>query len=337
MSTHTHTHTQRRRLDPAAIDAHVVAAAAEVIRRGGLVAFPTETVYGLGADGANETAVRAIFEAKGRPSDNPLILHAAGLAMAKRCTAAWPDAAGCLAAAFWPGPLTLVLPKAATVPDAVTAGGPTVAVRMPSHPVAWALIAAVGRPLAAPSANRSNRISPTTADHVLATLNGRIPLVLDAGPTTAGIESTVVDLTGPPRILRPGTVTAAQLAAVLGQPVTAAADDPARRRSPGTSERHYAPRTRLALDADGESLRQAVAGGAHVARLRWGVPADVTDKAVRLPADAAAAARGLYAALHELDAAGADVILVDPLPAGDEWVAVADRLRRAAAQETEVP
>src|SRR4051794_39087740 len=194
-----------------------VAVAAAVLHRGGLVAFPTETVYGLGANALDAAAVARIFAAKGRPATNPLIVHVAAAEHVWSVAADWPAVAARLAERFWPGPLTLVLPKAAAVPDAVTAGGPTVAVRVPAHPVALALLRAAGVPLAAPSANRSTELSPTTAGHVLHGLGGRIDLVLDAGPTAGGIESTVLDVTtNPPRLLRPGLVTPAMIEAVIG-------------------------------------------------------------------------------------------------------------------------
>src|SRR5262245_52423466 len=187
-------------VSPESPEAQAIARAAVVLRAGGLVAFPTETVYGLGANALDATAVRRIFTAKGRPANNPLIVHVAGAAHVGRVAAAWPALAARLAERFWPGPLTLILPRSAAVPDEVTAGGPTVAVRVPAHPVARALLEAAGVPVAAPSANRSTQLSPTTAAHVLRGLNGRIDLLLDGGPTAGGLESTVLDLTTePPR------------------------------------------------------------------------------------------------------------------------------------------
>lgn len=347
-------------------DDPILARAADILLRGGLVAFPTETVYGLGADASNESAVRRIFEAKGRPADNPLIVHVEDEAAARALAAEWPQAAGRLAAAFWPGPLTLVVWKLPVVPDAVTGGGPTVALRVPAHPVARALLRATGRPLAAPSANRSSRLSPTTAEHVLRDLAGRIDLVLDGGPTAGGIESTVLDVTvAPPLVLRPGPIAPRALEAVVGpvrvpehgsqagelaeanvgesSPGRAALRSPGRAalRSPGLLSRHYAPRARLELIARGDSvrLRELAAGGARVGWLGFAGAAPATCAGpeaaritrVELPAGADAYAARLYAALHALDAAGVDVILVERPPDGEEWLAVRDRLRRAAA------
>lgn len=332
-----------------------IARAAEVLRCGGLVAFPAETVYGLGADALNEAAVRRIFEAKGRPAANPLIVHVADVAAARGLAAEWPAMAERLAARFWPGPLTLVLWKQPFVPDVVTGGGPTVAVRVPAHPVAQALLRATGRPLAAPSANRSSRLSPTTADHVLRDLAGRIELVLDSGPTPGGIESTVLDVTAsPPLILRPGPIAPRELHAVVGEVrVLERATQSGRlgeqpgelpgepMRSPGLLSRHYAPRARLELVPPGDParLRELIAGGSKVGWLGFGAggPAAIeireADRITRvtLPACAAEYAARLYAALHALDACGVDVILVERPPEGEEWLAVRDRLQRAAA------
>jgi L-threonylcarbamoyladenylate synthase len=323
-----------RRLDGQ--DARDVAAAAELLRDGGLVAFPTETVYGLGADGRSEAAVARIFAAKGRPADNPLILHVADFEAAAALWEAEPARlarARGLAEAFWPGPLTLVLPKAAGIPDNVTAGQDTVAVRVPDHPVALALLRAFGGPLAAPSANRSGRPSPTTAAHVLATLDGRIDAVLDGGATTVGVESTVLALAGArPRILRPGDVTGEHLAPFLPDLDTGAPAPADLARSPGLRHRHYAP--------EGVALRLADAGAIADA---WDGPAAILCRAEtaarlgpraapleQLPDDAAGFARGLYAALHRLETSGAVQALAERPPAAPAWDAVRDRLRRAA-------
>jgi L-threonylcarbamoyladenylate synthase len=327
---------------PAATDA-ALDRATEVLRRGGLVAIPTETVYGLAADALDEEAVDGIFRAKGRPAGNPLIVHVADAAMARSLSAAWPVAAEALAAAFWPGPVTLVVPKGRQVPAIVTAGGDTVALRCPAHPLARRLIERSGIPLAAPSANRSERLSPTTAHHVLASLGNRIDLILDAGPAAEGIESTVVDCTtSPPRILRPGPVAAAAIEAVLGGPVAVgpaaeSAGGPA--RSPGQLPRHYCPRTPLELPADPPArVAELVAAGQRVG---WLVLADAEAArrlaasgdlvAVPMPADPAGYARSLYAILHALDERQLDRIVADPPPAGDAWQAVRDRLSRAAS------
>ena len=341
-------------VDPDASDPHTadaIAEAAVVLRRGGLVAFPTETVYGLGADALDADAVRRIFAAKGRPSFNPVIAHVADVDGARALAAAWPDAADRLAAACWPGPLTLVLPKRAHVPDALTAGLPAVALRVPAHPVARALVRAAGVPVAAPSANRYTELSPTTAAHVVRGLGARVDLVLDGGPTGVGIESTVIDLTGvargdgPPRLLRPGTLDPARLAAVLGVPLAAAeaAAGDAPRLAPGMVARHYAPRAavwlfdaaaRPAVAARLAAWRAAGAGGRAGALLLapWdaalGTGPDVVDL---LPDDPAGYARALYAALHALDDVGCAVALVERPPDAPAWAGVRDRLARAAA------
>lgn len=308
----------------------VLARAAECLRAGRIVAFPTETVYGLGASALDAAAVRRVFAAKGRPATNPLIVHVAGVDEARRVVADWPAVAQSLAERFWPGPLTLVLPRGPAVVDEVTAGGTTVAVRSPAHPVAQALLRACGLPLAAPSANRSTEVSPTTAQHVLQSLGDRVDMVIDGGPCPGGIESTVVDITcDPPRLLRPGLVTVTMLEAVVGRVRVVDKPTAGPARSPGMMERHYAPRTPLELagtDRVVELLRQQQ-------RVAWvthtGV--DIAGTEVRrLPSDAAGYAARLYAALHDLDATGVAAIVVEPPPAGDDWLAVRDRLQRAA-------
>ena len=332
--------TEVLRVDPEAPAADAVARAAAVLRAGGLVAFPTETVYGLGASALDGAAVTRLFAAKGRPSNNPLIVHVADGADAVRVAASWPTAAARLAERFWPGPLTLVLPRRPEVPDVVTAGGPTVAVRVPSHPVAQALIRAAGVPVAAPSANRSGYISPTRAEHVLRGLDGRIEIVLDAGPVPGGIESTVLDLTGDlPRLLRPGLVSPAEIEAVVGPIVRPQAKpEPSEGPlpSPGLLSRHYAPQAPLELaDDDGrarvEELRDA---GRQVGWLTFGAPEVAGVTVVAMPRDAAGYAAQLYAALHALDGAGVDRIIVAWPPESEEWLAVRDRLRRAATPAT---
>lgn len=235
--------TQIFKVDPENPDQRLIAAAAQLIQAGEVVAFPTETVYGLGANGLDPTAVTKIFAAKGRPADNPLILHISSVRDLEQVVVKIPPLAQALIQRFWPGPLTLVLPKKTGVPDAVTAGLPTVAVRMPAHPVAQALITATGLPIAAPSANISGRPSPTLAGHVWADLNGRIAAILDGGPTGIGLESTVVDLSGDsPCLLRPGGVSREELEAVIG-PVGFAVEPGATQtpKAPGMKYRHYAP------------------------------------------------------------------------------------------------
>lgn len=333
-----------------------IAEAAAVLRRGGLVAFPTETVYGLGANALDPAAVARIFAAKGRPPANPVIVHIATANQAPLVAdlraltqPGSPEFVARLAERFWPGPLTLVLPKTAAVPDIVTAGGPTVAVRVPAHPVALALLRAVGVPLAAPSANRSTELSPTTAEHVLRGLEGRIELILDGGPTSGGIESTVLDLTtNPPRLLRPGLVSPQQIEAVIG-PITRQSEPEASAtgmtkspvanasgsvlRSPGLMAKHYAPRAPLELaDDDGRSRVEALArAGQLIGWLTWPGMGDFAGSVrVEMPADLGGYAARLYAALHELDAASVERIVVARLPDGEEWLAIRDRLRRAA-------
>jgi L-threonylcarbamoyladenylate synthase len=324
-------------VDPLHPQAERIAQAAAVLRAGGLVAFPTETVYGLGAHALDAAAVGRIFAAKGRPAHNPLIVHVAAAADVGKVAADWPASAARLAERFWPGPLTLVLPKKAQVPDVVTAGGPTVAVRVPAHPVALALLEAAGVPVAAPSANRSSRLSPTRAAHVLRDLEGRIDLVLDGGPCAGGIESTVLDLTAdPPRLLRPGLVSLAELEATLGPlALPAGVTEGSALPSPGMLSRHYAPRTPLECVAGGgrERVEELCRQGCRVGWVPWGLPlATPSGVVVRtLRADPAGYAAGLYAALHDLDAAGLDRIVVGLPPDTVEWQAVRDRLRRASA------
>jgi L-threonylcarbamoyladenylate synthase len=328
-------HTEVLAVDAHAPQADRIARAAAVLRGGGLVAFPTETVYGLGALALDADAVRRIFAAKGRPANNPLIVHVAEIAEAVAIAAEWPDAAERLARRFWPGPLTLIVLRGGAVPDVTTAGGLTVAIRVPAHPVALALLRAVGAPVAAPSANRSSELSPTRADHVLRGLHGRIDLVLDGGPTTAGIESTVLDLTmSPPRLLRPGLIGPAELEAVVG-PISrhAALNVGEALPSPGMLPRHYAPRTPMECSADGRArVAELLRAGARIGWLTWTAPGLAATGLVaqRMPADPAGYAAHLYAALHTLDDAGVDRIIVDMPPEAEAWLAVRDRLGRAA-------
>ncbi|MDP1892146.1 MAG: L-threonylcarbamoyladenylate synthase [Gemmatimonadaceae bacterium] len=327
----------RHRVDPERPSPQVISAAAEVIRRGGLVAFPTETVYGLGADALSEAAILALFAAKGRPSYNPIIAHVASADHALTLVTHWPAAAGQLAATFWPGPLTLVLPKAPHVPLALTAGRDTVAVRMPAHPVALALIRTADRPIAAPSANRFTELSPTTADHVERGLGAHVEMILDSGPTPVGIESTVVDLSGlSPVLLRPGTLSRAALEQVLGVPLAdpvPAAHATEARPAPGMTDRHYAPRARVMLtQASGVAavITREIAAGKRVGAIVIGADATGTAALQRLSPDAAGYARGLYAALHAMDEAACDIACVELPPDAPEWAGVNDRLRRAA-------
>lgn len=315
-------------------DMAAIARAARVLQSGGLVVFPTETVYGLGANALDASAVARIFDAKGRPATNPLIVHVASVQQTKELVAQWPDTAQRLADRFWPGPLTLVLPKASHVPDIVTAGGPTVAIRMPAHPVALALLRACALALAAPSANRSTELSPTLPEHVLRSLGDRINLLLDAGPTPGGIESTVLDvIVDPPRLLRPGLVTVAELESVVGS-IATTSDEAGIARSPGQMPRHYAPRTPLEVVSDSRSRVEQL--NREGKRVGWLTHRDQGEVAgvlrILLPGDTVSYSAQLYAALHQLDAAGLDRIVVETPPPGDDWLAVHDRLRRASFQ-----
>jgi L-threonylcarbamoyladenylate synthase len=314
--------------------------AAELLRAGEVVALPTETVYGLAASALDPRAVERIFQVKGRPAHNPIIVHVASLDMAKRCVASWPALASRLAKAFWPGPLTLVLPRAKDIPSIITAGGMTVGVRWPSHPFIQAVIRECGFPLAAPSANPSNQISPTTAEHVRKSLGDRIRLIVDGGQAQVGLESTVLDISGlPPRLLRPGMIHEQALLAVTGELVLGASESTEVLKSPGLLRKHYSPKAKLVVwswrDEAELKVRSAEFGvrssRVHVvAHTR--IPAGAGFGRVSvIPHDAAAFARAIYAELHQCDEAGAELIVVEALPDAPEWRAIADRLRRAAA------
>lgn len=298
--------------------------AAQALWDGGLVALPTETVYGLGAHALDPAAVARIYAAKGRPATNPLIVHVADLDAARALTSVWPPEADLLARAFWPGPLTLVLPRAAHVPDATTAGADTVALRIPAHPTALALLRASGVPIAAPSANRSNHISPTTAHHVVDSLGDRVDMIIDAGPCAVGIESTIVSLVGPPTILRPGMISLDQLQAIL--PNTRHKNAPvAHISAPGQLLVHYAPDKPTSLIPAYQAPHPGAAlltyGSAHGA---------TSPNTIALPDDPEGYARGLYSALHALDHTDATHICIHEPPAGEPWAAILDRLQRAA-------
>lgn len=313
-----------------------IRAAAEVLRAGGLVAFPTETVYGLGANALDPAAVARIFEAKGRPATNPVIVHVARASDVRNVCAEWPATAARLAERFWPGPLTLVVPKGGAVPEIVTAGGSTVAVRCPNHPVARLLIEFAGVPVAAPSANRSTELSPTRAEHVVKSLNGRIDFVLDGGPCSGGIESTVLDVTGGvPRVLRPGLISAPQIAEVVGRvEVGASAEGVA--RSPGMMARHYSPRTPLVLVANEDDgidvLGRFLPTQQPVCWLNLGPTRCYLPGAlvVSVPNDPDAYSAMLYRELHVAEENGYAIIATLP-PDTPEWAGVRDRLLRAAA------
>ena len=297
--------------------------AAERIRGGGLVAFPTETVYGLGANALDAEAVARIYALKGRPATSPLIVHVASIEMARTLAAEWPPEAEELARKYWPGPLTLVLPKAPAIPGIVTAGLPTVGLRMPNHPLALALIEGAGVPIAAPSANRFMQLSPTIAQHVVDAFGDAAP-VLDGGPCQVGIESTVVSITGGKvTLLRPGMIAFPQLepAAAPGASSASAAHP-----APGMHERHYSPRTPLYLVTGPEQLPDGA--GAYV----WHEKPAHAPSQVHMPADPDDYAARLYTVLHELDREGRPWIAVEMPPDTPAWAAVLDRLKRAAAR-----
>lgn len=313
-------------------DDPAIAAAAEAIRRGELVALPTETVYGLGANAMSAAAVERIYAAKGRPATNPLIVHVDSPAMARTVVAEWPELAERLAAAFWPGPLTLVLPRRPEVPR-VTAGGlDSVGVRVPAHPIARALIRAAGVPIAAPSANPYMGVSPTTAAHVAAGLGERPVLILDGGPSQVGLESTVLDLTRPvPTVLRPGGLPVARLREVLGRVDLLEASAGAHLPSPGLAERHYAPRARVELlepDALWPAVRSA---SGRVGVMAFSAPEAAPGRIALMPDDPEAYGARLYAELHAFDAAGIEHLFIEQPPDSEAWLAVRDRLRRAAS------
>jgi len=292
-----------------------LARAAALIRAGELVAFPTETVYGLGANALDPAAIEKIYAAKGRPPESPLIVHVDSIEMARSLVREWPENAEKLAQRFWPGPLTLVLPKRPQVPDRVTAGLDTVGVRMPDHRIALALIKEAGLPLAAPSANPFRGLSPTTAEHVRRAMGDRVAMILDGGPTTIGIESTVLSLAGPDAVLlRPGMVTESQIEEVIGPVRVLQGAREGAHPSPGLHRKHYSPQTPLML-VDGGQL-----------------PATGRGILIHMPKDPREYAAVLYQRLHQADLEGWDWIALERPPAGDEWAAIRDRLERAAAR-----
>ncbi len=316
-----------------------IAEAGRLLREGRLVAFPTETVYGLGADAFNPLAVARIFEVKNRPTFDPIIVHIADVAQLADLVKEVPETAWRLIEKFWPGPLTLVLPKTGKVPDIVTAGLLTVAVRMPAHPVALALIRAAGRPVAAPSANPFGYLSPTTAEHVRDQLDGRVDLILDGGPCPVGVESTVLDLTADvPTVLRPGGLAVEDLERVIG-PVRVAAAPAERPKSPGQLERHYSPRTPLVLFADRAYPDPAGrrAGLLLLARPAEPPPGFAAVEWLSETGDLREAAANLFAALHRLDRANLDIIYAQAVPEVGLGRAIMDRLRKAAAGPVDGP
>ena len=310
--------------------------AAAILRRGGLVAFPTETVYGLGADAENTEAVARIFTAKGRPTNHPLIVHIGHAGLLDRWATDIPPMALQLAQRFWPGPLTLILKRSGNVPDAITGGQDTVGLRMPDHPVALALLAAFGGGIAAPSANRFGRLSPTTAEHVRAGLGASVDYVLDGGPCRVGIESSILDLSGSrPQLLRPGMITAAEIEAVLGRPLAVPTGEIP--RAPGALPSHYAPQTALMLVPTNDlvgKIKQCLENGERVAVLARSVTPALPQCIWQImPDDPGCYAHELYARLREIDALQANRILVEAPPLGITWLAVRDRLARAAQAE----
>lgn len=334
--------TQVILLDIALPQQQAIDVAASIIRDGGLVAFPTETVYGLGADAMNETAIQKLFQAKGRPADNPLIVHISDRGMLDIVTTGISPQGERLIDRFWPGPLTLVLKRQPEVAPSVSAGLPSVAVRMPANKIALGLIRSARTPIAAPSANVSGRPSPTAAAHVLEDLGGRIDLILDGGATSLGIESTVLDLTTePPMILRPGTITREMLAQIIGK-VEQARSGLELRRSPGTRHRHYSPRAHVVLIEHGspesielicrERLKEGAVGFIGHTRL----PIDEGKFfVIELGSSANDYARAIYGALRELDQKGARAIVVEGISEDGRGAAVMDRLRKAASEVIE--
>jgi L-threonylcarbamoyladenylate synthase len=312
--------------------------AADLLRSRNVVALPTETVYGLAANALDAAAVRRIFEIKGRPTNNPIIVHIASLQMAKRCVSQWPAIADELAHAFWPGPLTLVLPRSTEIPDIVTAGSPTVGIRWPSHPFIQAVINECVFPLAAPSANPSNQLSPTNAAHVKKFFGDKIPLIVDGGQSQVGIESTVLDISvSPPRLLRPGMIHEPALLAVIGELDVGPGHKSDILKSPGQLPKHYSPRAKLLIlswaeDADLQKQIHHPSSTTYthiIAHTR--IPSDLGFGRVSvIPHDPEAFARAIYAELHRCDEAGAELIIVEALPHTSEWRAIADRLKRAA-------
>lgn len=293
--------------------------AAEEIQNGNLVIVPTETVYGLAANGLDEVAVRRVFEAKGRPSENPVILHVASLEMAKSLVTDWPEPAGILAKRFWPGPLTMVLPRSSLVPDVISAGLPTAAIRMPAHSVALALMEAAGTPLAIPSANRFTKLSPTRAEHISPELAAHVSMILNGGPCVVGIESTVIDLSGEtPAILRPGGVSKAMLEDALSMEIRSSGGVGEPKKSPGLYLKHYSPNAKVRLvpvaHAEAHALVFESRGIHHVL----------------MPKEPSKYAAILYDCLHVLDQLGVEEVEVELPPESSEWEPILDRLRKAS-------
>ena len=323
-------------MPPIIADTAAITLAADLLKQGRLVAFPTETVYGLGADASNPEAVQRIFAAKGRPNDHPLIVHIANLQQVFDWVEHVPQVATRLAAAFWPGPLAIVLNKQPWVPLAVTGGQSTVALRMPNHRVALALLQAFGGGVAAPSANRFCRISPTQASHVAEELGESVDLILDGGACQVGVESTIVDLSGKqPRLLRPGQISLEAIEIVLGKTLLLPDSTATDIRAPGMMAVHYAPLTATVMCAS-EHLAAAVLSAQQqnqrVAVLAYSHPQNIADHSMVMPASAVAYAQQLYAALRQLDALQLDKIIVEQPPQTSAWRAINDRLAKAAGR-----
>lgn len=326
------------RVSPQHPEHSVLEEAAEILRKGGLVAFPTETVYGLGADATNPEAIQKVFEVKGRPADNPLIVHIFDFAQLQFLAKEVSAKGKLLSEAFWPGPLTIVVQRSDRVPGIVSAGLETVAVRMPNHAITLQLVKVFGNPIVGPSANISGTPSPTTAQHVFNDLHGKIDLILDAGPTQMGVESTVVDVTvDPPLILRVGALARSQIESIVGF-IAIAAKNGELRRSPGTRHRHYAPRAKVILFEEGNLMQlHSELRGLRALDKRVGCivhSVDVVEEeeviVIVLPSDIKQYSRRLFASLREMDEQGVDVILVECVPETGIGEAVMDRLRRAA-------
>jgi len=318
------------------LDDEELANAAEALRSGRLVVFPTETVYGLGANALDAAAVTGIYAAKGRPVRNPLIVHVHNADAARGIVTTWPEAAERLAKAFWPGPLSIILPKSDSIPDVVSGGGPTVALRSPAHPVALKLIEMAGVPVAAPSANPSGYVSPTRVEHLAESIKRAVEYIVDAGPCPGGIESTVLDLTeDPPRVLRPGLLDRTRLEEALGCRIRLGGAGASSPRSPGLLGRHYAPRATVLVARDlstvSDQIRSLTSQGKRAAFLTFAPPPpESACEVVFMPREPGAYARALYDVLMRLDRAGIDTIVVEEPPDEPAWEAINDRLRRAA-------